>query len=358
MKHGFINSIKWFLFCKSTDERNSQKRNEIMRMVLYWKPQMLTIAFHHITDTTAVKWRILLFKIPVMAIDLLAVTRFVGCLVAIAILLLNGVFLIALVKKKSLHVPSNVLLGFLSTMDFLSGLFTLPLIIMLLLSSFLHSDLQNVAFTFFNIFFSIYGLSAQFLAIISLDRFVAICHPFAYVKYATCKLHLSIAFSVLFVNSVVIAVGSVLQDMLDFHFHGAFATISLVAALPLLTFCNWKIFRVLRKKNTEVASVGGQQGGIQTETKKFHIVFTVVVLFLVCNVPFVILFASIWLKTVVPAIQIGLYVTITLFLSILNSLVNPIVYYFRMRSFRAAMKEVLRCFWIPTVTLSYTISFH
>lgn len=263
-----------------------------------------------------------------------------------AVILPNSLFLIALVKKRTLHVPSNMLLGFLCLSDLLLGLAVFFLVASLL-PAYIMNSVPSRMFVYRFVYTSagLYGLSAQFLALISIDRYVAICRPFAYVKHATCKLHLTIAMFIFFFDAAIFSIWRFTETGMVIDFNTGFTTVSFILTFPPLVFCNWKIFKVIRRIRREVASVGGQQTRNQRETKRNTTVLTLVFLFFVCVAPFIVFSLIFLFGADTNNLKAKFIVTFALFLPLLNSLVNPLVYCFRMRSFRTAMKEALCCRW-------------
>ena len=103
-------------------------------------------------------------------------------IVAVVSVVTNGLFLFVLIKKRSLHCPSNTLLGLLCSVDLLTGLIALPLCIAgeskrncFDCKPFVLQLASAFSWTFL-------GLSYQIITLISLDRYAAICHPFRYLQ--------------------------------------------------------------------------------------------------------------------------------------------------------------------------------
>ncbi|XP_065056899.1 trace amine-associated receptor 7d-like [Rhopilema esculentum] len=104
----------------------------------------------------------------------------------------NLIFLATLIKTRSLHRPSNVILGGLCVSDLLVGFVVRPLYLV-----FLYMILQGnysglVKELFSKTFFFCGGLSFCFVAQVSVDRYVAISQPYFYTRSATCKKHVYI----------------------------------------------------------------------------------------------------------------------------------------------------------------------
>ena len=103
----------------------------------------------------------------------------------------NSIFLYTLINNKTLHTPSNVLLGALCVSDLLVGVVTQPLYLTFL-SIMRFKEVINKALIAAVTTASLYcgGLSFTYIGLISFDRYLAICKPYRYVTHATCKTHL------------------------------------------------------------------------------------------------------------------------------------------------------------------------
>ena len=122
-----------------------------------------------------------------------SITTFLTLDIIIALITIigNSIFMFTLIKIKTLHTPSNVLLGALCTSDLLVGFVTQPIYLtFLLLVRFKNSIDTALLLVGTTSFLFTSGLSFTFVGVISLDRYFAICRPYWYLKHATCKTHL------------------------------------------------------------------------------------------------------------------------------------------------------------------------
>ena len=103
----------------------------------------------------------------------------------------NVIFLVALIRKASLHTVSNILLGALSLSDLLIGTILEPFgIFQLVKLSQLQYNAQLLAIKVL-LSHSLIGLSFVYVTLITCDRYLAICHAFKYLRYTANKLALT-----------------------------------------------------------------------------------------------------------------------------------------------------------------------
>ena len=254
--------------------------------------------------------------------------------------------MIALVRKKTLHQPSNAALGCLCCSDLFIGLLSLLMVIPTFFWIFGSSSSDR--FRAYQIFFAMRTFSAclstMFIMLVNLDRYAAICYPFKYLEYATPKLYTVIVifvciFSIL-VCSVIIYIGQVSEQQSIY----LIATIIVLVVAFVLAYCNLSIIRVTQRHSREIASSeshdDGQHRRYQCETNRYRIVALLVIVFMLCKLPsviFSILTAVAKMKYTTP-LYIFHLASSTIFL--LDSLINPIAYYFRLKVFRDALKAV------------------
>ena len=263
-----------------------------------------------------------------------------------SVVFLNGLFLTALFKTRSLHTPSNTILGGLCCSDLLIGIFALPQWILLIREK---ADTFNgqTYFVFFSSFLLCTGLSSIFMTLVNLDRYAAICHPFKYLQYATPKLHatISIFTCLAFVAAVGVAYG--LNHIFGRNYTIVIFVMLVVAAKCTWIYFNWKILLVIRRHRREIASVerhiSGQQNRFQSDTKRYRIIVLLIILFAFCKLPPCIFYMLIIVGSVEISNLLLIPALVSDILLLSNSLFNPLVYYISTSVFRTAMKSVLCC---------------
>lgn len=274
------------------------------------------------------------------------------CCVAIAVsaVILNGLFLIALVKRRSLYTPSNALLACLCCSDLLLCVVALPIWTTSILSYFMpFYSLLNLTWLKLleNLVEAFANLSIQFIAMVNLDRYAAILHPFVYIKHATCKLWIIISSC----TSAILLFVTIAAHFIDEVFgSNAVFVISIIfycSIAIIVSFCNWKICKVILKQKQSIASVGGQCDGqqrrYQYEIKRYSLVLILVLMLILCKIPYLSFFLYKRFDNRRHVAWIGTLHFCSDLSMVLNSLLNPLLYYFRISMFRSAMKEVLCC---------------
>ena len=259
----------------------------------------------------------------------------IDSVVALLTSIFNGAFIVTLLKTPSLHIPLHMIFGAMSICDFLVGICGHPLWLEdygKRLSS-IDKSPTNKYKRYFMAFLVVSSL--LYMICISIDRFIAVFHPFWFHGHATCKTHISVSVLVLFATIPIVVA----------HFSVNIPkTIIMLLLLPVV-YCNWKVFRVIRRQSKQIAqderapNVSERQQKQRKESKdKAYVMLVVVIAFCVSFGPTVVNnllesadfykgikeFVDPWAECFVFA----------------NSLVNPLIYYVRMKAFRKAAKDL------------------
>ena len=279
-----------------------------------------------------------------------------NCLIEVASLIANAIFLVTLVNTRSLHIPSNMLLGALCIMDLSICTLLQPVLIyevVLFLTDSSESEATSWLWLAWDV---IFGFSFTLITLVSFDRYVAICHPFWYQRKATCKTHISAAlvgcsiFSVIFsldfiipenASTPLVAIGTAIAARIVHYFLPAVAFI----------FCYSKIYIVIRQQRRTQVSIGEitssertQETRKKTERGRTCTISLIVSCFFITYAP-----SLIWMviKSVSNFCEDSLLVQVvsiwTTFSLLLSSLINPFVYYLRSKDVRVAAKRIIRC---------------
>ena len=262
---------------------------------------------------------------------LLSVTTFLG----------NTLILVALPKENSLHPPSKLLFRNLAITDLCVGIIAEPLLVAYLMS--LVKQRWDICyylhFAGFVIGAILCSVSLFTLTAISVDRLLALSLGIRYIRVATLrKAYISVI--VMWVISVVIggAMYSLDTVILDWSM---FITISLCVVISSL--CYTKIFVVLRRRKRLRLEDSSFQGptevikvplNIARYRKAVYSALWVQVTLVVCYLPF-------GIATTIPEISLSVYL-MTLTLLLLNSSLNPLLYCWKIREVRQAVKDTIR----------------
>ena len=260
----------------------------------------------------------------------LSITAFLG----------NTLILVALPKDTSLYPPSKLLFRNLAITDLCVGIIAEPLLVAYLMS--LVKQRWDISyylhFADFAIGAILCSVSLFTLTAISVDRLLALSLGIRYRQVATLrKAYISViimwVISVVFGAAVYFLLDTVILDW------SMFILISLCVVISGL--CYTKIFFVLRRSQirledsfqgpTEVMKI---PLNLARYRKAVYSALWVQVTLVVCYLPF-------GLATAIPEFSLSVYLmTLTLLLS--NSSLNPLLYCWKIREVRQAVKDTVR----------------
>ena len=261
---------------------------------------------------------------------LLSVTTFLG----------NTLILVALPKENSLHPPSKLLFRNLAITDLCVGIIAEPLLVAYLMS--LVKQRWDICYELdyagLAIGAILCSVSLLTLTVISVDRLLALWLGLRYKRVATLrKAYISVI--VMWVLSVVIgaAIYSLDTVILDWSM-----CIAISLCVVISSLCYTKIFVALRRRK-----IGLEDSAFQGPTevikvplnlaryrKAVYSALWVQVTLVVCYLPFSI-------ATTIPEISLSVYL-MTLTLLLLNSSLNPLLYCWKIREVRQAVKDTIR----------------
>ena len=258
----------------------------------------------------------------------------------------NLLIIIALRKVSCLHPPSKLLLSCLACTDLGVGLISQPLYSVFFMAP-EHSRVCFFSSLLSFITGSIFcGVSSSTMTAISVDRLLALSLGLRYKQVVTMRRVKALVGTHWVLCTIIMLVA--------FQNYSIF--LGIVSAIVLLgimisSFCYTKIYRTLRLSQAQVQSQGhrGQQNEEATPLNKARYKKTVSTALwvqmasLVCYLPFALVsgFASITdhhppLFNFVSSLSISLTFS--------NSTINPILYCWRMREMKRAVKHTIRQF--------------
>ena len=127
---------------------------------------------------------------------------------------------------------------------------------------------------------------------------------------------------------------------------GIIMVVIIITALMLL-YCTWKIAGVIRRHRIEITSaedhLDGQHSRFQSEKKRYRVTVILVILFAFCKLPQVVSYVLVVKEDIQMTTSLLSFAIVSDNLLLLNCFLNPLVYYFRMQTFRKAMKELFCC---------------
>jgi len=256
----------------------------------------------------------------------------------------NALILIALHQESSLNPPSKLFLRCLAFSDLCVGLVVQPLAVVSLLTAFYHrwnfcqvAELLWYSFSIVMADFSLATLSA-----ISVDRLLALSLGIRYKQVVTMKR--ARLFVALF---LLLSLGNyVTHYLLNFFALIVYSASMWIFLLITSICCYARIYLALRNYIEAHLILHGQPKGISplNLSRYKKTVSTALWLFaalIICYLPFgTVLMAETMLSEITDRVVITAYFGITLVY--VNSTLNPLLYYWKIREVRHAVKEIFR----------------
>lgn len=269
----------------------------------------------------------------------LSVTAFLG----------NTLILVASRKESSLHPPSKLLYCTLATTDLLVGLISEPSAAVYSMTlqkerdrkhwlgvCFYSAAVSTVSFTI------LCTVSLLTLAAISVDRLLALLSGVRYRHIVTVERTRAVVIS-FWISSIVFASFSVWKYKIPFSFrHGIILVCLLISAA-----CYSKIYLVLRQRlhvnHEETANAGEILANIARYRKTVFTALWVQLTLVICYLPYSIVIVIVTVNgssTFLHALW-----GFSAALVYLNSTLNPVLYCWKIRSFRKAVKDTVKQLW-------------
>ena len=276
-------------------------------------------------------------KIVISALNIpQSITAFLG----------NALIIVALQKVSPLHSASRLLLGCLAATDLGVGLITQPIRIALFMSP-EHSKLCYYLTVLFETIGGMFcAVSVLTTTAISVDRLLALLLGLRYRQVVTLRrASVFVASFWLFITAIVIVA------FYNFHIAINIAYVIVLLCTGISSFCYMKIYVTLRHRQTQVQGEvhQGQQDGrgitlnIARYRKTVSSALWIQMTLLACYLPYSTLTAFIVISGIdKPALNLVWAVTMSLLL--LNSSLNPLLYYWKMKEVRQAVKDTIRQF--------------
>lgn len=263
---------------------------------------------------------------------------------------INSVFLFTIIRTNSLHTPANTIVCALFACDLFVGLFGQTLYLAILFTfekgGIIDDYLNN---TFETVFLLCSGFSSLVVALLSCDRFLAICYPYKYRRVATTRKYIKIIVS----GSVAWSVFTLSLLALPNHFkvtqYVFFILIVVVMTVVLCTY--FSIYRVIRRHRQTVPVIGSisetpTSDRVASKTEKEHsfIMAFIIGVFLVLHLPYL-GFTLYYIAWQVPLCIESLFVMYLWdeFFLLLSSFTNPILYGLKRKAFRTAAFNLFKC---------------
>ena len=275
----------------------------------------------------------------------------INSFLSITAFLENTLILVALHKESSLHAPSKLLFRTLATTDLCVGIILEPLVVTGLISTV--SQRWNIwRFAYDSTYFTgfiLCSVSLFTLTAISVDRLLALLLGLRYRQVVTLK-RIYVTLAVLGVLSIVGSAMYFLNPAITLWF----INIALPLCLVTSVVSHVKIFFFLRHQQAQVQNRVHQGQLNQTVPlniaryrKTVSSAMWVQLALVVCYLPHGIVMVLSTQKMLTASVLLARECTVTLLY--LNSSLNPILYCWKIRGARQAVKDTMRhlcCSWI------------
>ena len=255
----------------------------------------------------------------------------------------NSIFFITILKTSSLHTPSNTLLAFLSLSDLMVGVLCQPLFIIILIQPpqpCCTNEMQAYNFAFrLTVWASFLGI-----VFITADRCLAIFKPFRYHEFASCKKYAFIAITM----SIMSLCYTIVKLLFYIQSQTTFILIEVILMLLILAFILMTytmIYRLMRRKRRRIGSQANQaqnpRRAGKSDGSKTKTVALILIAFISCTAPYIAYNIQMYLFYVDKSEFIPGFGIWTNFLFLLNSAINPIIYFMKRSDIRLASKRFI-----------------
>ena len=263
---------------------------------------------------------------------------------SITAILGNILILVALRKASSLHPQTKLLFRFLATTDLCTGLISVPLFVIYLTSSINESWVicRYTSLSGFLVGGILNATSLLTVTTISVERLLALLLGLRYRHVVTLR-RTYVAVTVLWIVAIVATAMYFWNERVTLWF----AYICIPVCLVTSVFSYTKIFHTLRHNRTQVQNHVRQAHHSQTSTlnteryrKVVSSALWVHSALVLCYLPFSI--TGVLLFENVPSSSLYIVSELAVTLVFLNSSLNPILYCWKIREVRQAVKDTIR----------------
>ena len=280
----------------------------------------------------------------------------INVLIVVPTILLNALVIVAVATRHRLQSNSNVLVAWLAGTDLLNGLVNQDIEIALELSRiFSHGPFCNlekasaVARTGYVV------LSVSNLMLICIDRYISIKHPLRYTIIVTkqrIKTGLVIAWTVGLLVTIHELILAIIDSGTDLYFlymkviHSILSIPALVAIVVIsYTYCY--IFSESRrhKKRLQTEQLPEEEAKkLKKENKAANTLTLILATLVITYIPLiVVVLVVVYSEDILEPQIVSVIWSWVMTLSLLGSLCNPIIFFWRVKKLRQAILEILHC---------------
>ena len=253
---------------------------------------------------------------------------------------LNALVMISVQTKSRLRAhKSNVLLAFLALTDFTVGILVQPAFAAVLIMLLLNEPRGYCVLKVFRHVTVVVIASLFHLVLLTGERYIAMKHPFSYLTFVT-EGRLLFASAMAWFLSISHSVLLLLSKPVYLRCLG----ISSILSFAVISFCHVTVLGETRRHERQLAAQQATPEAreeIESNKKAFKLTSIILVLLILfVLIPGTLPVVLLSYREFTPE-AVYLFFSFTMSLVFLDSLLNPIVYAWRLRQFRVAIIELL-----------------
>ena len=257
--------------------------------------------------------------------------------------LLNVLIIISVKTKVFLRIKSNIALACLAVTDAVMGLIGQPVFISLVITRLKGEDTLNLKQAVVNAFILklLTALSLFHLALINVERYIAIKHSLRYATIVT-EVRLICSSAFLWIIAFLLTLPTIILQ--NDSIKRKISSVTMVSCLAIIAFCQVVLYGEARRhqRQTIEQQISMEVKQRKLKEKKALKTTTTVLFFLLLNYSPLIFVQILFTIYIIESDNSRDILKYTVICSVIaNSFVNPIIYCARVRQFRVAFIELI-----------------
>ena len=260
--------------------------------------------------------------------------------------LLNGLVIIAVKTKVQLKTKSNIALACLATTDCCMGVIGQPIFVALNIvvlqqeTSYTYCLIRQLSSAVLTV---LARATILHLALMYLDRYIAIKHPYRYTNMVTATRLLR--------SSVFVWIVALLSTGTSFLTKNIplsqLIKVSMIitsSGVATIIFCQAALYYETRRHEKQITANQVSEDNKRKflmEKKALKLTTTVLLVLVLTYLPLIVVTILYGISFIESLNTVHIASTIVVFLVLINSLINPVIYCIRRRQFRVAFIEIL-----------------